>query len=72
MIGNRIQALRLEQNISLSELARKARVAKSYLSAIERHIQFNPSIQIVARVAEVLNVPVETLLQSSPMNESHS
>lgn len=64
MIGRKIQELRLARNLSISELAKQAKVAKSYLSAMERRIQFNPSVQVVARIAEVLNVPIETLLHA--------
>lgn len=63
MIGKRIQQLRQAKGLSLSELAERADVAKSYLSAIERNIQGNPSIQVIEKLAAVLNVPIQTLLQ---------
>src|SRR5699024_11234163 len=37
LIGERIKKLRQEKNMSISELAEKANVAKSYLSSIERN-----------------------------------
>ncbi len=64
MIGKRIQQLRMERGLSLSELAERAGVAKSYLSAIERLIQINPSIQVIEKIAGVLDVSVQTLIQS--------
>lgn len=42
MIGERIKRLRLQKGISLTELAEKAGVAKSYISSIERNLQKNP------------------------------
>ncbi len=39
MIGERIKRLRLQKGISLTELAEKAGVAKSYISSIERNLQ---------------------------------
>lgn len=69
MIGQRIKQLRAERGISLSELAHRAGVAKSYLSAIERLIQINPSIQVIEKIAAVLEVPVQTLLLSSQSKE---
>ncbi|WP_082795389.1 DNA-binding anti-repressor SinI [Alkalihalobacillus trypoxylicola] len=48
--------------MSLSELAEKAGVAKSYLSSIERNIQSNPSIQFLEKISAMLDVTVETLL----------
>lgn len=61
-IGERIQKFRLEQEMSLSELAGKADVAKSYLSNVERNIQSNPSIQFIEKVACALNVTIPMLL----------
>ncbi|HLU23799.1 helix-turn-helix domain-containing protein [Lederbergia graminis] len=62
MIGERIREYRNINKMSLSELAEKAGVAKSYLSSIERNIQSNPSIQFLEKVAAVLNISVQTLL----------
>ena len=45
MIGKNIYWLRKEKGLTLSELAERANVAKSYLSNIERDINQNPSIQ---------------------------
>ncbi|MFZ4453323.1 helix-turn-helix domain-containing protein [Salibacterium aidingense] len=63
MIGDRVKKYRKENNISLTELAEKAGVAKSYLSAIERNIQTNPSVQFLEKVSAVLNISVDALLK---------
>lgn len=63
MIGKRIQKLRLEKGLSLSDVADRAGVAKSYLSTIERDIQKNPSISFIEKVASVLGVAPQELLQ---------
>ncbi|MCQ6275287.1 helix-turn-helix transcriptional regulator [Bacillus sp. V3B] len=62
MIGKNITLLRKEKDLTLSELAERANVAKSYLSNIERNINQNPSIQIVEKIARVLDVEVKTLI----------
>ncbi|WP_246942986.1 helix-turn-helix domain-containing protein [Bacillus pinisoli] len=62
MIGQRIKQYRLRKQLSLSELAERAGVAKSYLSSIERNLQSNPSIQFLEKVSAVLGVSVNTLL----------
>ena len=49
--------------MSLSELAERAGIAKSYLSSIERNIQSNPSIQFLEKISSVLDIPVNSLLQ---------
>lgn len=62
MIGQRIKEYRMQKKLSLSELADRAGVAKSYLSSIERNLQSNPSIQFLEKVSSVLGVSVNTLL----------
>jgi len=62
VIGQQIKKYRLQNGFSLSELAEKAGVAKSYLSSIERNIQTNPSIHFLEKIAYVLEISVDTLL----------
>lgn len=70
MIGKRIQTIRKEKGLSLSDLATKAGVAKSYLSSIERDIQSNPSVQFLEKVAAVLDINVQTLLNPDLQEDS--
>ncbi|MNI08855.1 HTH-type transcriptional regulator SinR [compost metagenome] len=69
MIGKRVQQLRKEKGMSLTELAERAGVAKSYISSLERDIQKNPSIQFLEKIAAVLKVPVERLIDEDEINE---
>ncbi|BAC14480.1 helix-turn-helix domain-containing protein [Oceanobacillus iheyensis] len=62
MIGEKIKQLRLEKRMSISELAEKAGVAKSYLSSIERNLQSNPSIQFIEKISNVLGVTVNEII----------
>ena len=62
MIGERVKKLREDKKMSMTELAEKAGVAKSYLSSLERNLQSNPSIQFLEKIAIVLSVPVDALL----------
>ncbi len=62
MIGERVKKLREEKKMSMTELAERAGVAKSYLSSLERNLQTNPSIQFLEKIAIVLGVPVDVLL----------
>lgn len=68
MIGEKIKQLRNEKNLSISELADRAGVAKSYLSSIERNIQSNPSIQFMEKISQVLGVSVNELLREDTSN----
>lgn len=72
LIGDKIKTLRQEQKLSISELAEKAGVAKSYLSSIERNIQTNPSIQFMEKVSQVLEVSVNELIKGSSTNDENS
>ncbi|RKD23191.1 transcriptional regulator [Ammoniphilus oxalaticus] len=65
MIGDRIRKLRLDRGLSLSELAERADVAKSYISSIERNLQTNPSLQFLEKISAVLGVAVDSLILDS-------
>ncbi len=62
LIGEKIKRLRQEKRMSISELAEKAGVAKSYLSSIERNLQSNPSIQFIEKISSVLGVSVNEII----------
>jgi XRE family transcriptional regulator, master regulator for biofilm formation len=64
MIGKNIYVLRKEKGLSLSELAERAKISKSYLSNIERNINQNPSIHVVKKIASVLQVDLKALLKT--------
>lgn len=70
MIGKNIYELRRRMGLSLSELSEKAGISKSYLSNIERDVHKNPSIQILEKISDVLNVDLKALLKAgySPEN----
>jgi XRE family transcriptional regulator of biofilm formation len=69
MVGERVKKYRKEAGMSLTELAEKAGVAKSYLSALERDIQTNPSIQFLEKIATVLQINMNLLLKDQPLYE---
>lgn len=62
MIGEKIKKKREENNLTISELADKAGVAKSYISQIERHHKTNPSIQYLHKICKVLGISVVELI----------
>lgn len=67
VLGRRLQELRMAQNLSLSQLAADAGIAKSNLSRLEQGIG-NPTIDTIWRLAVQLNVPFGTIV--APMCES--
>ncbi|MED1468844.1 helix-turn-helix transcriptional regulator [Bacillus salipaludis] len=62
MLGSQIQKLRQEKKLTLSQLAEKTDISKSYLSHIERNIQTNPTIEVLVKIAAALDVDLHTLL----------
>lgn len=60
-VGAVIQRLRQSRDLSLDDLSRRAGVSKSMLSQIERN-QANPTVAIVWRLSNALDVPIGELL----------
>lgn len=71
MIGKNIATIRKRRGYTLSELAELANISKSYLSNIERNLNKNPSLQVMKKIAAVLNVDIETLLRSGTEPSSY-
>lgn len=71
MIGEKIRVLRLGRGLSVSELAKRSGVSKSYISNIERGVQKNPSYIVMSKLATSLHVPLEDLIShtSNPSDE---
>ncbi len=63
-VGDTLAALRQAGSLSLDELSRKAGVSKSMLSQIERG-QANPTVAVVWRLANALDVGIGELLGSA-------
>ncbi len=63
MDGNKLKALRIEKEMSLSKLSERTGISKSYLSLIERNLQTNPSLEILETLAETFGIAVEDLVR---------
>lgn len=62
MIGQRVREMRMEKKLSLSELAKRTKITKSYLSNIERNISTNPTIDVIQKLANGFKVHPSVLL----------
>ncbi len=60
-VGRNIKLARIKKNMTQEQLAERADISASYVSAIERGKQ-SVSLEYVNRIAEALNVPVSELL----------
>lgn len=70
MLGRNIYEIRKRQGLTLSEVAERAGISKSYLSNIERDVNRNPSIRVSKKIASVLGVELKTLLTAEE-NQDH-
>jgi XRE family transcriptional regulator of biofilm formation len=68
LLGETIYEFRKQKGLTLSELAKRAKISKSYLSSIERNLNLNPSIQVVKRIAAVLDVELDAFLNPLKKN----
>lgn len=71
MVGKNIAEIRKRRGYTLSELAELANISKSYLSNIERNINKNPSLEIMQKIAKVLNVDFMMLIEPDADLDSH-
>ncbi|SIS54860.1 helix-turn-helix domain-containing protein [Alicyclobacillus vulcanalis] len=62
-LGQRLRRLREERGLTLAQVAAAARISVSHLSAIENETRRNPSFHIVARLARVYGVPMDSLVE---------
>ncbi|MGE8078381.1 helix-turn-helix domain-containing protein [Peribacillus loiseleuriae] len=71
MIGENIVKIRKRRGYTLSKLAELTNISKSYLSNIERNLNKNPSLQIMLKIADVLNVDLKTLLKTDKEEDTY-
>ncbi|TFE01725.1 helix-turn-helix domain-containing protein [Jeotgalibacillus salarius] len=70
MIGQKIKVLRQNKGYSISQLAVKARVSKSYLSNLENNKKNNPSIIVLSRIATTLDSTVDELIAGEDLEKA--
>jgi transcriptional regulator with XRE-family HTH domain len=70
-IGEKLQAARKKQQMSLRELARKAEISASMLSQIETGKAF-PSVRSIYSIAAALAIPVDFFFPEQESNRSSS
>lgn len=65
VVGENVRRLRLERGLTQEQLAFEAEIDLTYLGGIERGRR-NPSLVVLARLAEALKVDPTALLSLSP------
>lgn len=62
--GSRLRALRTDRGWSQEEFAHRADLDRTYVSGVERGVR-NPTLDVIARLAEALDVDVAELFPSA-------
>ncbi len=62
-LGRVLKALREENEWTLKDLAKKAKVTQAYISLLERGKKKNPTLAILKRLAKALGVSVAELVE---------
>lgn len=62
MLSKNLRIIRESKGIGVNELARRSGVNASYISSIENGKKGNPSKDILNKIADALEIPVEELL----------
>lgn len=63
-MGLKLKLKRIEKGIKQKEFASKIGVSTQYLNAIENGRATNPSIQVMKKISELLDTPVQELFFS--------
>lgn len=61
MMGVKIKIKRIQKGFTQDELAKNTGISRYYLSALERGKANNPSIDVMKKIAEALEVSVQEL-----------
>ncbi|QDJ12138.1 Transcriptional regulator, Xre family (plasmid) [Roseomonas mucosa] len=64
-LGERVNALRVALGLSQEDFAAQAGLDRTYVSGIERGLR-NPTLLVLLRLAQALEVPVTELLEEPP------
>jgi transcriptional regulator with XRE-family HTH domain len=61
IVGRNVRRLRVQKGLTQEELAFEAKIDLTYVGGIERGRR-NPSLMVMARIANALSVPLAKLL----------
>ena len=75
MLGEQLRKAREEADLSQEDVAKRARIDRSYLSQLERDVQ-SPTVQMLLRICKAIGVSAADILkrveQMPPKRERHS
>jgi HTH-type transcriptional regulator, competence development regulator len=69
--GNYLKKLRLDRNLSLRDVEKKAKISNAYLSQVERGERSIPTLRILSRIAEAYGVDLSELAKKAEQEFSN-
>lgn len=66
MIGKKIKEFRKKNNLTMRELAEKSSISASYISDLENMRNKKPSLDVLSKIADALNISVSELIGENP------
>ena len=63
-VGSRVRTLRTEKNMSLFDLAQRAKLSKGLLSKLENDESPNPSLETLYKIAEALGTSIAEIIET--------
>ncbi|WP_427340557.1 helix-turn-helix domain-containing protein [Caloranaerobacter sp. DY30410] len=63
-VGDNIRRIAQEKNISFYRICKKARISSSYMSELVNNKRNNPSLIVLKKISDALEVPIEELIKS--------
>ena len=69
MIGVKLKYLRIQKGYSITQLAKRAQISKSYLSYLEKNPETNPSLHIISKIAAALDTSPNYFIEVSEEEE---
>lgn len=69
MFGENIKSIRESKGIGVNELSRLSGVNASYISALERNEKKNPSVEILTKLANALEITLEDIIKDTYCDE---
>lgn len=69
MLNEKIRELRNERGLSLEQLANIVGSNKSYIWELEKKPDIKPSAELVSKLAQALNVTMDSLMEESREND---
>ena len=67
-LGSRLRVVRKNLGLTLSQLSKKSKISKAYLSQLENEQFSNPSTEVIVKLCSALGVSFESIIGSKDIS----